>query len=255
MSFILDQLKKSGKQRALEMAMRKQTAQQGTETDEPLAVHSAEHKSVSPTKWRFAAAAVLLAAVALFGVIVFFRVPLPMRQAVVPAAGGLAHKASPLPAKTSSVPVAQSPAAEVHKEATPDAINPAIRQKQAESLQAVTLETAMDKSRNAPEQFRAGRSSEEKEIRSLGAVTDAPPAADPAASVLEFKQLPHALRKSLPEIRITSHLYKKDSRLVSINGRIMSEGYNMDEGLFLEEIVPAGVIVSYGKYRFLVRTE
>lgn len=53
-----------------------------------------------------------------------------------------------------------------------------------------------------------------------------PQGVEPFASVLEFKQLPLAVRKSLLQIRITSHMYRKDCQLVSINGRIMSEGFD-----------------------------
>lgn len=255
MSFILDQLKKSGKQRALEMAMHRQPEKPGAKTDEPQLVQSAARKTVSTKKWQFAAGAVLLGAVALYGAIAFFRVPVPMRQPVVPVAKVLAHEASQLSAKPLSVPQVRTPGVDVHKEIVPDIISPAIKQKQAGPVKAVKLETAMDRSRNATEQTRADRPSEEKGKRSLGVLMDAPVEADPAASVPEYKQLPQAVRKTIPEIRITSHLYKKDTSLVSINGRIMSEGYNMDDGLFLEEIVPEGVIVSYGKHRFLVRAE
>ena len=68
-------------------------------------------------------------------------------------------------------------------------------------------------------------------------------------------ELPDTLRRALPPIHITSHLYRGHSRLVSINGRIMSEGVSMDHGLFLEEITPEGVILSYHGRRFRVRAD
>lgn len=72
---------------------------------------------------------------------------------------------------------------------------------------------------------------------------------------LDFSELPASVRKDLPAIKITSHLYKKESRLVSINGRIMSEGYNMDNGLYLEEITPDGVILTYRNFRFHIKAD
>lgn len=76
---------------------------------------------------------------------------------------------------------------------------------------------------------------------------------DKAAEALDFNELPLSVRKNLPEIKITAHLYNKESRLVSINGRILTEGYNMGDGLSLDEITPGGVILTYGKYRFHVK--
>jgi hypothetical protein len=68
-------------------------------------------------------------------------------------------------------------------------------------------------------------------------------------------ELPATLRNALPPVRITSHLYRGNSRLVNINGRIMSQGVTMDDGLFLEEITQEGVILSFRGHRFRVRAE
>lgn len=76
---------------------------------------------------------------------------------------------------------------------------------------------------------------------------------DKTAETLDFNELPLSVQKNLPAIKITSHLYNKESRLVSINGRILTEGYNMGDGLCLEEITQGGVILTYGKYRFHVK--
>ncbi|MEW6109958.1 MAG: general secretion pathway protein GspB [Nitrospirota bacterium] len=73
--------------------------------------------------------------------------------------------------------------------------------------------------------------------------------------ISDYTELPASLRKNLPAIKVTSHLYRKDSRLASINGRIMTEGNYIDGGLYLEEITPEGVILSYRNCRFRVRAE
>jgi hypothetical protein len=256
MSFILDQLKKSGRQRALEMAMRKQTETSGPKTDQPLFVRSGDRTPVRIQKWHVTAGAVLLGAVAVYVVAAYFWRPFLMRQPVVPAVKELTQKASQLPAiPPSSGPSVQIPQAHLQTEIVPNAKSPAAAQKQTGAAKAVNHVAALDRGRNFPEQTGPDRSTEVRGKRAPGALIDAPVGVESFGSVLEFKQLPQAVRKSLPEIRITSHLYRKDSRLVSINGRIMSEGYNMDDGLFLEEITPEGVILSYGKHRFLVRAE
>ncbi len=73
---------------------------------------------------------------------------------------------------------------------------------------------------------------------------------------VEFAELPLSVRKKLPQINISSHLYsiERKSRLVSINGRIMQEGYNLPDGLYLDEITRDGVILDYQGYRFHVKT-
>jgi hypothetical protein len=254
MSFILDQLKKAGKQRALEMAMRRQTEQPGEKTAEPLLVRSSDRTPVSVKKWQIAAVAILLGPVAVYGVVSFLRGTSLMRQPVVPAATGLVQKASPLPAAPLSVPSVQIPRARVQEERA-SGVSPAAEQKKTEAAKAVKHVAAPDMGRNAPEQAGPDRSTEERGKRSRVVLMDTPVGFEPSGSVREFKQLPQAVRKSLPEIRITSHLFRKDSRLVSINGRIMSEGFNMEDGLFLEEITPEGVILSFRSHRFSVRAD
>jgi len=260
MSFILDQLKKSGKQRALEVALRRQTEKPGAKTTEPLLVRSAARTSVRVKKWQFAAVAALIGTVVVYGAFSSFRGTSSMRQPVIPAAKGSVPEASQLPAVSSSSPSIQIPVASVEEKIMSQAKSPATEQKQIATEKAVKHVPVPDKGRNVSEKAGTDSSAEARGKRAPDALMDAPVGVEasgsvPAGSVLEFKQLPQTVRNSLPEIRVTSHLYKKDSRLVSINGRIMSEGYNMDDGLYLEEITPEGVILSYGKHRFLVRPE
>ncbi len=259
MSYILDQLKKSGKQRELEIAMRKQAEKPGAKTDEPLLVRSADAPPVITKTWQIALVSVLLGAVVLYGAVAFYRSSSPMRQPIVPAARGPVQDTAQLPAKPLSVPSVQTPQPHVPDTRASDIKTPAKEQKQAEAVKSVKPVTVENRPRNAFDRAGGQRTSEEKKgvptAKIEAPVRDEPSVSVMAGNVMEFKQLPQSVRKSLPEIRVTSHLYKKDSRLVSINGRIMSEGYNMDDGLYLEEITPEGVILSYGKNRFLVRPE
>lgn len=255
MSFILDQMKKAGKQRALEMAMRKQTDKPGSITAEPLAPQSADRAPVSMQKWLSAAVAVLLGAAAVYGVVVFFRSSSAIKPPVAPASKGLVQEAIQLPIVPPSNPSGQIPQAHVQEISVSKAESPAVEGKHAGAAKVIKEATVPDEGLNDRERAEADRLTGEREKRSRGAASNAPFRVDPSDSVLEFNQLPQSVRKSLPMIKLSSHLYRKDSRLVSINGRIMSEGYNMEGGLFLDEIIPEGVILSYGKYRFLVRAE
>jgi general secretion pathway protein B len=76
-----------------------------------------------------------------------------------------------------------------------------------------------------------------------------------AHSIPYLNELPASLKIALPPIRMTSHLYRGNSRLVSVNGKIMSEGVSIGEGLFLDEITPEGAIMSFRGQRFRVRAD
>ena len=74
---------------------------------------------------------------------------------------------------------------------------------------------------------------------------------------LHFMQLPAAIQQNLPDIRISAHVYfekKPSSRLASINGKIVREGYTLAPDLKVEEITSDGVIFSYKNYLFHVPT-
>ncbi|MDP2158335.1 MAG: general secretion pathway protein GspB [Nitrospirota bacterium] len=258
MSFILDQLKKSGKQRALVKAMRRQTVKSEEKKAEPLSLQSENRTPVSVKKWQVVAVAVLLGIVVLYGAVSFFGVSSPVRQPIVPVPKRPVQAEAPLPSTPVSVSLVKIPDAPVRQERASDPKSPAAKQIKTEAAKAVKPVTAQDKRRDTFEQSGATRSTETIEKKLPAAKIDAPGGLDSSGSVstgsvLEFKQLPQAVRKSLPEIRVTSHLYRKDSRLVSINGRIMTEGFNMDNGLYLEEITPEGVILSFRNHRFRVK--
>lgn len=235
------------------MAMRRQTDKPGSIADEPLAPQSADRAPVSMQKWL--SAAVLLGAAAVYGVVVFFMSSSAIKPSVAPASKGLVQEAVQLPIVPPSNPSGQIPQAHVQEESVSKAKSPAAEGKHSGAAKVIKETTVPNKGRNDRERAEAVSLTGEREKRSRGAASDAPFRVDPSDSVLEFNQLPQSVRKSLPVIKLSSHLYRKDSRLVSINGRIMSEGYNMDDGLLLEEITPEGVILSYGKHRFLVRAE
>jgi hypothetical protein len=72
---------------------------------------------------------------------------------------------------------------------------------------------------------------------------------------LHILQLPLSVQEELPEFHISAHVYfakKPASRLASINGKIVREGYNLVPNLKVEEITSDGVIFSYHEYLFHV---
>ncbi len=73
-------------------------------------------------------------------------------------------------------------------------------------------------------------------------------------AVFPLGDLPSAVRKGLPEFRISGHAYSPEprTRVARINEKILQEGQELAPGLKLEEIVPGGVIFGYRGYRFRV---
>ncbi|MFC1524583.1 general secretion pathway protein GspB [Thermodesulfobacteriota bacterium] len=72
--------------------------------------------------------------------------------------------------------------------------------------------------------------------------------------VVPIHQLPPKMQNDLPEFRISVHGYAQtpESRIVSINGRVLREGDRFGKGLQLDEIIEDGVILSYQGKKFKV---
>lgn len=67
-----------------------------------------------------------------------------------------------------------------------------------------------------------------------------------------LKQLPVEVQKSLPELHISFHSYsiKPSARLVSIGGKILRQGQEIDDNLKLEKITVTGVVLNFNGKRF-----
>jgi len=72
--------------------------------------------------------------------------------------------------------------------------------------------------------------------------------------IYHMSELPQSLQQKLPAFAISTFLYSQDpgSRSVRINGQMMREGQYLSAGLKLEEIMQNGMIFSYQNYRFQV---
>jgi general secretion pathway protein B len=73
-------------------------------------------------------------------------------------------------------------------------------------------------------------------------------------SVYNINDLPLSIQQNLPPISISVCLYSDEpaSRMARINGSMIREGEYLSAGLKLEEITPDGVIFRYQNYRFHV---
>jgi general secretion pathway protein B len=70
--------------------------------------------------------------------------------------------------------------------------------------------------------------------------------------VMNMADLPMAIQQELPAMSISVHAYSSNAadRLVGVNGRLLHEGDTVAPGLTLEQITPAGMILSYKGYIF-----
>jgi general secretion pathway protein B len=72
--------------------------------------------------------------------------------------------------------------------------------------------------------------------------------------VFNLKELPLSVQQNLPAFSISAFVYSIDPtiRMVKINGQALQEGQDLITGLKLEEITQNGIIFSYQNYRFRV---
>ncbi len=282
MSFILDQLKRSGRKRQIELVilnqMKKSGQNQGQQSlsDLPCTAksnaceHAAQDLQTLPEpssqklKKRALLLFLILTSVVIYaGIFIWWQSPWRSGKPIntVKTSFVNKHKTEPDDQKIKADEKKSMPEpknisgksrllqiqGDVHKKESPDKI--------FDSKIASADQQKMDngkKSMTLPVEPEKNTVTDKLSAESRRSIHDDP---GKIAKVPDFSELPASARKDLPEIKITSHLYKKESRLVSINGRIMSEGYNMDNGLYLEEITPDGVILTYRNYRFHIKAD
>ncbi len=76
----------------------------------------------------------------------------------------------------------------------------------------------------------------------------------PENKIYNLTELPPVVSQGLPQLAISTHIYSVDpaSRLTRINGQTLREGQDLAAGLKLVEITSDGVIMRYKDYRFRV---
>ena len=82
------------------------------------------------------------------------------------------------------------------------------------------------------------------------------PAEQHTSEPISFWEIPQALRDGMPEIRITVLVFAQtpEDRFVLINGQRLKEKEEVAPGVLIDEIRRDGVVFSYRKYRFLVKS-
>jgi general secretion pathway protein B len=259
MSFILDQLKKSGKKRELELAIRNeaQTERKETAGTSPTDIQPASGPGIHS---RVIYLLLFLAAASLsaLGGFILLHGNTGSRQAPVVSTKAQVYTTVPHTAKAeSAVPEPVLPVD--GGTSLPTKSRPGADSEKAISAPAATIKMPVDKLKSSipiptAKHLNQPDSTTQKQIADPAPSEKAEPQ-DDAHRTPYLNELPASMKNALPPIRITSHLFRGDSRLVSINGRIMSQGVNMGEGLFLEEITPEGVVLSFRGHRFRVKAD
>jgi len=266
MSFLLDQLKKSGKKRQIELAILEQMkkAEHTPQTEsEPEHMRASEFSSRGfkiPQKFLYLLPGIFVISAGLFFWSNYTVLPERQNNALLtsssgkhdqPSAGAIkvSDKLKKEPEKTALKQEHIKTESNEEKDGKTlidtETVKRSLEQKQKTDHNTIVYEkpSTEPKQRTVVEKAYAKTMSEaNNEPQKLQGVVD-------------INELPATVKSSLPKIRISSHLYKKDSPLVSINGRIMTEGYNVTEELYLEEITPEGVILSYRNHRFSIKAQ
>ncbi|WP_432471293.1 general secretion pathway protein GspB [Amphritea sp. HPY] len=92
------------------------------------------------------------------------------------------------------------------------------------------------------------------EIVAMAKPVTAPEKIQPAAEeeVIYWRQLPAGVQRELPQLSFSVHIYARQpaSRMVKVNGRMLREGDQISPQVRLDEITRSGVILIYKGYRF-----
>jgi general secretion pathway protein B len=143
----------------------------------------------------------------------------------------------------------EQPVAETKKDVPPpekkDLAQPGPGQPPAATPGKVVAEATQPKT--APVQPTPIKTSPESSPREMKPVK-------PSNKVLSIKELPGAVKSSLPELKMTVHSYNEQpqSRFVVINNNTVREGQSINSDLKVEQITPNGIILNYQGHRFVL---
>lgn len=228
MSYILDALKKSQRQRELG-----QVPTLGTEHGSA----PATRRGVAP--WLMASVVTTLAAL-LAGLFVAFGLqPAPL---TAPPADTI-QSAVPVPAAEPATAAAAAPAPDTRDDGSAD----------LEARIALLEERLLHATQPVA-------SSPAEEAAAVALSPDSPAAGGSqapsrSASVPLLAELPPELQRALPPLRLSVHVYTEapEERFVFINSRRYRQGERTHEGAVVEEITPAGVILNHAGQRLRLR--
>jgi len=168
------------------------------------------------------------------------RPMLPKPQPVTPSNAPAVATAPPRPAPVAAAPPTPQPAATVA--AAPTAVQPMSPKTSDANPPAAQVATRAPKSPGT-----------------IGLPVNPPPAEQntpakqaPGASAQPYSELPFSVRKALPELRLSMHVYASDpaQRFVVLNDSRIGEGDKTTDDVFVREIRPDGVVLEFQGQRF-----
>ncbi|MDH4232437.1 MAG: general secretion pathway protein GspB [Nitrospirota bacterium] len=177
-------------------------------------------------------------------------------------AAGSAHLSSEFspPATTELKPAGSAPAPLTKKTTSDVSVREPFRSKGEKDVPDIQREAAPHQPGAVNNALAIPESGPAKPKPTDPAVRLSPEAAGALPEVLDesklyrLSELPPSIRQNLPSFSISALLYSSDpvSRMVSVNGQMMHEGEYLTGGVRLEEIAKDGVIFRHNKIRFRV---
>jgi general secretion pathway protein B len=97
-----------------------------------------------------------------------------------------------------------------------------------------------------------GRAAKSPSTVGLTPPTAAKTTAATTSSAQPYSELPFSVRKSLPELKLSMHVYAADPphRFVVLNDSRLTEGEKTSDDIFVREIRPDGVVLEFQNQRF-----
>jgi general secretion pathway protein B len=114
----------------------------------------------------------------------------------------------------------------------------------------VSVSSAIKPSKPSPEKVKQAEGADRLPTGPTGGLVEMPD----ENKIYKLKELPSSIRQNLPSFSISALMYSSNpaSRMVRINDQMMYEGQDLTAEVKLEEIARDGLIFRYHKYRFYV---
>ncbi|MDP2238758.1 MAG: general secretion pathway protein GspB [Burkholderiales bacterium] len=237
MSYILDALRKSDKQR-----------QRGTAPT----LLSAQATVAAPKQPAFLGYALLGGALLCTGIVIGWLRPWQPEQPVSATAPVAAVK----PPESNTVAASQSALSDIA--GRPEQEAPAQKATSA-APPPVPTSAVIKQEQPAPARAETHRTPPKTSAAVTKAATAPAPPLPSAGTgtaqdqiAMAMAELPLSIQQEIPGMSIAVHAYSSQpkDRLVSINNRLLREGMSLAPGLTLEQITPDGMVFSYKGYRF-----
>lgn len=245
MSYILDALKKSEKER-----------QRGTAPDLLTVQEPALPEKKNRRVWPYIIFAVLILGM---GLAVFRLIPWQSKNEKAGAGTAALQKSVTNPPESlqPEVPQIITTQAGAKKQEVPPTTD-TNREKPLKTPPAMTKKEEQPAIKKAAQPVRSSQPVLKPEIPSSAASKVRPDAKpvqnDPApvpGKIYRLGDLPASEQQNLPAVNMSIFMYSEEPalRMVRINGQTLREGQYISEGLKVEEIKPDGVVLNYKNYR------